>query len=94
MPRAVWKETVLAESDSTVVVEDNHYFPPESVDWKYFKKSDHSTTCHWKGRASYYHLHVKGFINTNGAWYYPSPLPAAAEIKDRVAFWHGVTVEG
>ena len=92
MAKAIWKNVVLAESDKTVVVEENHYFPPDSVLWKYLKKSDHKSTCHWKGEASYYHLHVKGFINPNAAWTYPDPKPEAVEIKDRVAFWNGVTV--
>jgi uncharacterized protein (DUF427 family) len=90
--RAVWNDTVLAESDETVVVEGNHYFPPESVRWDHFEKADGTTICPWKGTASYYDVVVDGSRNDGGAWYYPEPKDAAAEIKDRVAFWKGVQV--
>ena len=93
MPRAVWNGTVLAESDDTVVVEGNHYFPVESLRREHFTDSDTHTVCPWKGTASYRNVVVDGEVNPDAAWYYPEPKDAAAEIKDRVAFWHGVTVE-
>jgi uncharacterized protein (DUF427 family) len=90
--KAVWNGKVLAESDETVVIEGNHYFPPESVNREYLRESDHHTRCPWKGLASYYDLVVDGEINENAAWYYPEPSEAAQEIKDHVAFWRGVEV--
>jgi uncharacterized protein (DUF427 family) len=90
--KALWKETVIAESDETVVVEGNHYFPPGSLRRQFFAPSDRSTTCPWKGEASYYHVVVDGQENRDAAWYYPSPKSAAAEIAGRVAFWRGVVV--
>jgi uncharacterized protein (DUF427 family) len=90
--KAVWKNTVLAESDKTVVVEGNHYFPPEDVHRQYLKPSDTHTTCPWKGLASYYHIEVNGEVNEDAAWYYPDPKDAAQNIKDHVAFWKGVEV--
>ena len=91
--KAVWKSAVLAESDKTVVVEGNHYFPPEAVHRQYLQPSDTHTTCPWKGLASYYHINVDGEINKDAAWYYPDPKPAARKIKGFVAFWRGVEVE-
>lgn len=91
--RAVWNGAVLAESDNTVVVEGNHYFPPNAVRREFFRDSGSHTTCPWKGIASYYSVAVDGQENADAAWYYPDPKPAAAEIRDHVAFWHGVTVE-
>jgi uncharacterized protein (DUF427 family) len=93
MPRAVWNGAVLAESDDTLVVEGNHYFPPESLRREFFRPSDTHTVCGWKGTASYYHVEVGGQRNPDAAWYYPDPLPAAENIADRVAFWKGVKVE-
>ena len=90
--QAIWNDTVLAESDNTVVVEGNHYFPPESVNETFFAASDHQTTCPWKGRASYYDVVVGGERNENAAWYYPAPKEKASHIKDHVAFWNGVRV--
>lgn len=90
--QAVWNGVVLAESDDTIVLEGNHYFPPESVDRRYLRPSSHGTVCPWKGRASYYAIEVDGERNDAAAWYYPDPSPAAARIKDHVAFWHGVRV--
>jgi uncharacterized protein (DUF427 family) len=90
--QAIWNDAVLAESDSTVVVEGNHYFPPESVNKTFFAESDHQTTCPWKGRASYYDVVVDGERNKNAAWYYPAPKEKASHIKDHVAFWNGVRV--
>lgn len=91
--KAIWNDVILAESDNTEVVEGNHYFPPESINKEYFSKSEHTTTCPWKGKASYYHIEADGETNENAAWYYPSPKDAASQIKDHVAFWKGVTVE-
>ena len=90
--KASWNGAVLAESDDTVVVENNYYFPPESINEKYFSKTSHTSHCSWKGTASYYSLEVDGKQNENAAWYYPDPLEAAAEIRGRVAFWKGVEV--
>lgn len=90
--KAIWNGTVIAESDDTIVVEGNHYFPPESVHREYVEGSDHHTRCPWKGQASYYNVIVDDERNTNAAWYYPNPKEEAEEIKDYVAFWNGVTV--
>ena len=92
MVKAVWNGATIAESDDTVVVEGNHYFPREAVDAALLRPSDTHTVCPWKGTASYYSLTVDGAENRNAAWYYPDPKPAAAEIKDRIAFWKGVQV--
>jgi uncharacterized protein (DUF427 family) len=93
MTKATWAGKTLAESGATVVVEGNQYFPKESVESKFLKASDHTTICPWKGTAHYYHVEVDGMRNANAAWFYPDPKPAAAEIKDRIAFWKGVKVE-
>jgi len=90
--KAIWHGATIAESDDTVVVEGNHYFPPEAINREYLLPSDHHTVCGWKGTASYYDLSVDGEVNRNAAWYYPEPKEAAAEIRDHVAFWNGVTV--
>jgi len=89
---AVWNGAVLAESDSTVVVEGNHYFPPESVDERYLRASERHTVCPWKGVASYHAIEVDGQRNEAAAWYYADPSSAAAEIKDHVAFRRDVRV--
>jgi uncharacterized protein (DUF427 family) len=91
--KATWKDTVLAESDDTVVVEGNHYFPPDSIKREYFRASETHTTCPWKGEASYYDVVVGDEVNEDAAWFYPQPKEAARQIKDRVAFWRGVKVE-
>jgi len=91
--KATWNNTVLAESDQTVVIEGNHYFPPASIHKEYFEPSDTQTICPWKGTASYYNVVADGETNKDAAWYYPNPKDAAAEIKDHVAFWRGVKVE-
>ena len=91
--RAVWQNAVVAESDDTVVVEGNHYFPRDSVSDEHIRASDHHSACPWKGEASYYDVVVGGEVNKDAAWYYPEPKDAAAEIKGRVAFWKGVKVE-
>jgi uncharacterized protein (DUF427 family) len=90
--KAVWQDVTLAESDNTVVVEGNHYFPLDSINCDFFEPSDSHTVCPWKGTASYYTLVVDGAENVDAAWYYPEPKPAADEIRDRVAFWRGVEV--
>ena len=91
--KAIWNGATLAESDDTVVVEGNHYFPESAVNKQYFQPSDTHTFCPWKGEASYYSVVVDGQTNKDAAWYYPEPKPAAAEINGRVAFWRGVKVE-
>ncbi|PYI93382.1 MAG: hypothetical protein DME97_06505 [Verrucomicrobia bacterium] len=90
--KATWRRTTLAESEQTIVVEGNHYFPPDSIDRTHFTESEIHTTCGWKGEASYYDLVVNGEINKDAAWFYPDPKPAAANIKNYVAFWNGVEV--
>jgi uncharacterized protein (DUF427 family) len=90
--KAIWKGQVLAESEETVVVEGNHYFPASSKNKEYFIQSDTKTHCPWKGEASYYSIVVDGEENKDAAWYYPSPKEAAKEITGRVAFWKGVEV--
>jgi uncharacterized protein (DUF427 family) len=90
--KAIWNDAVIAESDNTVVVEGNHYFPSASVKSEYLQPSGTHTICPWKGEASYYDVVVNGETNSDAAWYYPEPKDAAAEIKDRIAFWRGVKV--
>lgn len=90
--KAIWNNQVIAESDQTVVIEGNHYFPRETVKKEYLKDSDTHSTCPWKGQASYYSILVDGELNKDAAWYYPDPKPAASVIKDRIAFWKGVKV--
>ena len=91
--KATWNGKVLAESDETVVVEGNHYFPRESVKEEFFEESATHTTCPWKGEASYFNVVADGQVNKDAAWYYPEPKDAAKEIKGHVAFWKGVKVE-
>ena len=90
--KAMWNGAVLAESDRTIVVEGNHYFPPDSIHKEHFKPSDTHTECGWKGTASYYTVEVDGRRNPDAAWYYPEPKDAAQQIAGYVAFWKGVTV--
>ena len=91
--KAKWNNQVIAESDQTIEVENNQYFPPESVHREYLTDSNKHTTCHWKGEASYYNLEVDGKINKDAAWYYPKPKDEKAmKIKNYVAFWNGVEV--
>lgn len=92
MPTATWNGAVLADSDETIVVEGNHYFPPDSVDRSVLRENDRTTTCPWKGTASYTDLVVDGEVNPGAAWYYPEPKPAAREIAGYFAFWRGVEV--
>ena len=90
--KAIWNDTVIAESDDTVVVEGNHYFPSDSIKSEYLHKTETTTMCPWKGMASYYSVIVDGKTNTDCAWYYPIPSKEAEKIKDKVAFWNGVQV--
>ena len=90
--RAIWNGAVIAESDDTVVVEGNHYFPADSVKREYLRSSPTTTVCGWKGVASYYTLEVDGRTNRDAAWYYADPKDAARQIRGRVAFWKGVEV--
>ena len=94
MATATWNGTVIAQSDTTVIVEGNHYFPAESIKEEYFTAIDQATTCWWKGVASYYDVVVDGHRNPAAAWTYASPSEKAAEIKDHVAFYGSVTVDG
>ena len=91
--KAIWNGAVIAQSDDTVVLEGNHYFPADSLNRDYVTFSNHHTMCAWKGQASYYSLLVNGEMNTDAAWYYPDPKLAAEEITGRVAFWKGVKIE-
>ena len=91
--KAVWHDAVIAQSDDTIVVEGNHYFPPEAINREHFKESNTHTTCPWKGEASYYDVVVEDQVNKDAAWYYPQPKEAAGQIKDYIAFWKGVKVE-
>lgn len=93
MAKAIWNGVVLAESDETIVLEGNHYFPPDSVNRAYLSDSTKHTTCPWKGQASYFTIDVDGRKNIDAAWFYPNPKEAAQEIANYVAFWRGVQVE-
>ncbi len=90
--KAIWNGQVIAESDDTVLVEGNHYFPESAVKKEFLVSSNHRTSCPWKGQARYWSLLVNGELNPEAAWYYPEPSEAAAQIKDRIAFWKGVKV--
>lgn len=92
MPKAIWNNTVIAETDQYETVEGNIYFPPDAINAEYFKESDTHSTCPWKGVASYYHIEVNGETNQDAAWYYPETKEAADNIKGYVAFWKGVEV--
>lgn len=91
--KAIWNGQTIAESDDTVVVEGNHYFPADSIKKEYFKPSSSHTVCPWKGKASYYTLEIDGEANEDAAWYYPQPSELAKGIKNHIAFWKGVKVE-
>jgi len=93
MAKAIWAGIVLAQSDRTVEVEGNQYFPPDAVNKDYLKPSSTHSVCPWKGTASYYDVQVNGKTNSDAAWYYPEPKPAAKQIKEYIAFWKGVQVE-
>ena len=90
--KAIWQGVIIAESDATITVEGNHYFPPRSIHKAFFVPSSSQTVCPWKGTASYYSLSVDGKDNPDAAWYYANPKPAASNIKDHIAFWHGVKI--
>ena len=92
MVKAIWNGAMLAESDQTIIVEGNHYFPPDAIKSEYFQDNSSHTICSWKGVASYYDVTVDSKTNNNAAWYYPSPQPAAEKISGYIAFWHGVDV--
>ena len=94
MIRAVWNGAVLAEAQRTVRVEGNHYFPRESLRRGFFAESETKSVCPWKGTARYYNVTVDGQVNTDAGWYYPNPSPLARRIKNHVAFWNGVQIEG
>jgi uncharacterized protein (DUF427 family) len=91
--RAIWNGTVIAESDETVALEGNHYFPPDAVRREHLRPSAERSVCPWKGTASYHDVVVGDAVNPGAAWYYPAPSEAAAAIRDHIAFWRGVTVE-
>jgi uncharacterized protein (DUF427 family) len=91
--KATWNGTVIAESDDTVLVEGNHYFPESSLKREFVSFSNHKTSCAWKGQASYFSLMINGELNTDAVWYYADPKPEAEAIRNRVAFWKGVKVE-
>jgi len=91
--KATWNDATIAESDETIVIEGNHYFPPDTITSEHLQPSDKHTTCPWKGEASYYDVVVNGEVNKDAAWYYPEPKAAAAEIKGYLAFWRGVKVQ-
>ncbi|TVP65470.1 MAG: DUF427 domain-containing protein [Nodularia sp. (in: Bacteria)] len=93
MPKAIWNGTVLAESDNTIVVDNNHYFPADTIKKEYFQESNTHSTCPWKGVASYYSIEVDGQTNKDAAWYYPSAKEKAKNFEGYVAFWKGVKVE-
>lgn len=91
--KATWNGKILAQSPNTLIVEGNHYFPPNSINTEYFKEIEKTTLCPWKGKASYYDIEVNGKINQGAAWTYHEPKEKAMEIKDYVAFWNGVKIE-
>ena len=90
--RAIWNNVVIAQSDDTIVVEGNHYFPPDSIKDEYFTKTEFTTVCGWKGMANYYSVVVDGKINKDCAWCYAQPNDAAMRIKGMISFWNGVKV--
>ncbi|WP_154854051.1 DUF427 domain-containing protein [Cyclobacterium xiamenense] len=91
--KAIWNDKILAQSNDTIFLENNHYFPPESLNREFFKSSNHNTDCPWKGRANYYTIQIGEDSNRDAAWFYPEPKEAAKQIKNYVAFWKGVKVE-
>ena len=92
--KAIWNNKVIADSDDTIVIEKNHYFPPDSVRMEFLSDSDTTSVCPWKGNASYYDITVEGKTNRDAAWYYPDPKEAAEHIKGYIAFWKGVEITG
>jgi uncharacterized protein (DUF427 family) len=93
MKQAIWNAQVIAESESTIIIENNHYFPAKSLKTKFFKNNDTHTTCPWKGVASYYDIEVDGKVNKDAAWFYPEASELANAIKGHIAFWKGVQVK-
>lgn len=93
MAKAIWNETVLAQSNDTVIIDGNHYFPPESVNKQYFQESNTHTTCPWKGTANYYDIEVNGKTNRDAAWFYPNAKEKAKHFEGYLAFWRGVKIE-
>lgn len=91
--KAIWNNQVIAESEKTIQIEGNHYFPTDTINKEFLTPSETQTTCHWKGEASYYNISVDGRINKDAAWFYPDPKSQASGIKNHVAFWRGVKVE-
>lgn len=91
--KATWNDTIIAESDNTIVVENNHYFPADSIKKEFFSPSTTHSSCPWKGMASYFSVEVDGKINKDAAWFYPEPKHAAKQIQNFVAFWKGVKVD-
>lgn len=92
MVKAIWKDTTIAKSDETVIVDGNHYFPPSAVDKSLLQPSGHTSVCPVKGTAQYFNIRVGGALNANAAWTYPDPTPASEAIRDYIAFWRGVDV--
>lgn len=90
--KAIWNDTVIAQSNNTIVIEGNHYFPVDTIKSEYFRASETHTVCHWKGEASYFDIAIGDDINKDAAWYYPNPKELASSIKNYVAFWKGVNV--
>ena len=91
--QAIWRDTVIAESQKTILLEGNHYFPPESLVQEYFSFSNHKSTCPWKGQASYKSLRINGEMLADAAWFYPDPKPEANEINGYIAFWKDVKIK-
>ena len=92
MVQARWNGVTVADSDETILIEGNHYFPPDAIDWNFLEATSETSFCPWKGTASYFTLRVNGALNPNAAWTYAEPMPKAAAIRDYVAFWRGVDV--
>ena len=90
--KAIWNNEIIAESNDTIVIENNHYFPENSIQKKYFKESNTHSSCPWKGKASYFSIEVNQKTNKDAAWFYPNPFEAASEIKNHIAFWKGVQI--
>ena len=90
--KAIWNGKIIAESNNTIIIENNHYFPQDSVNKEYLKNNETHTVCPWKGKASYYDIVVDGKTNANAAWYYPEPKQMAKDIMNYVAFWKGVEI--
>ena len=90
--KAIWNNEIIAESNDTIVIENNHYFPENSIQKKYFKASNTHSSCPWKGKASYFSIEVNKKTNEDAAWFYPNPFKDASEIKNHIAFWKGVQI--